>query len=184
MSLLTTAADALVNHHLRIVVAPVDPDPPFPVQAFVEEDDTYRVLSADPVVRPRVGPVGPLLSEATQSDPLAPGSVVVESGEPVRLLAVMHDLNQEPSWREEWISDALKEILREAESQKLEAIALPMLGTVHGSLDPRRFLELLAGALNSVALTRLQRIWLVIRRGTPAEIFAQLAGYDCEVRTD
>ncbi len=49
---------------------------------------------------------------------------------PVKLLAVVHDLNQDPSWKEEWVVKALEGIFREIEQRKLQSLALRFLELV------------------------------------------------------
>jgi O-acetyl-ADP-ribose deacetylase (regulator of RNase III) len=94
--------------------------------------------------------------------PEKPGSVLVKATSPLQLLAVVHDLNQEPSWKEEWVAKALEEIFRETEQRKLHSLALPFLGTRHGSLDKERFLVLLRSTLEGIVTHSLKRIWLML----------------------
>jgi hypothetical protein len=49
----------------------------------------------------------------------------------------------------------------EVEKGKLQALALPVLGTVHGSFSTGRFVELLCDALTRKPLTSLKRLWLI-----------------------
>jgi hypothetical protein len=90
------------------------------------------------------------------------------------LLAIIHDLNQEPSWKEEWVASALDGIFQEAESCKIRSLALPLLGTLHGSLERQRFLALLQDALERRSPRHLTRLWLVVPAGTSSEILAML----------
>ena len=46
---------------------------------------------------------------------------------PPRLLAVVHDLSLEPTWKEEWIQEALVNALASAEEHHLRALALLFL---------------------------------------------------------
>jgi hypothetical protein len=137
--------------------------PPFPVAAVVEEDDTYHVLSAAPVVVPvREHPLR-VLDAAHGTRPSPPGTVVVREGTPLRLLAVVHSLDRDPSWREAWVVRAWAAVLVEAERRRLHAIATPPLGTIHGTLDRDRSLALLDGALDRVRPIALERVWIVSR---------------------
>ena len=136
--------------------------PPFAVDAFIEEEDTYLVLSAEATVREPREPLLRLLAEVHGAEPLEPGSVVVREGEPLRLLAVVHALDEEPTWREEWIADALREIFRESGRRRLRSLALPLLGTVHGRLAFGRSLELIRQALEEAPPERLERLWLMV----------------------
>jgi hypothetical protein len=156
---------------VRIVAAPKD-TPPFPVDAVAFEEDTFLVLSADPRVRDPHKHIMQVMTRVIETRPESPGSVLVKGNYPhFRLLAIVHDLNQEPSWREEWIASALDGIFREAESRKLRSIALPLLGTLHGSLEKQRFVMLLRWALERMSANHLQLIWLVVPAGTSSKIF-------------
>lgn len=149
--------------------------------AVVLEDDTFLVLSADPT--PKATPERPvyLLKQAMQVEPEVPGTVIAKEKAPLRLLAVVHDLNQDPSWQEEWISSALVEALRAVEKRKLGSMALQMLGTVHGSLDPARFLKLLEHALATVRCEHLEKIWVVVPGGVGVEVRDQLSAMSCQL---
>ena len=129
---------------------------------MVAEEDTYLVLSADPEVRePEVARLR-AFHEAYTAEPAEPGTVVVQGGSPLRLLAVVHDLSQDPTWREEWIAAALEAVLREADSRRVRTLAMPPLGRVHGSLPRERFVVLLRSALQTGAPRHLERILLVV----------------------
>jgi hypothetical protein len=106
--------------------------------------------------------------------PEKPGSVLVKATSPLQLLAVVHDLNQEPSWKEKWIAKALKGIFRETEQRKLHSLALPFLGTRHGSLGKERFLALLRSVLEGIDTHSLKRIWLILPPGINPEILKVL----------
>jgi hypothetical protein len=155
---------------IEIVVAP---ERPRAADAVVEEDDTYLVLSADPEVRePEVARLR-AFHEAYTAEPAEPGSVVVRGGAPARLLAVVHDLSQDPSWREEWVDAALRAVIAEADSRKVRTLAMPPLGRVHGSLPRERFVVLLRSALQACAPRSLKQICLVVP-GHEAEVFRGL----------
>ncbi len=134
---------------------------PFTVEAIVAEEDTCLVLSTpvDLIVSPE-HPVR-VMTEVHAASPFVPGRVVVRPGSPLRFLAVVHDLDQEPSCREAWVVSALDEVIEKAEARGLRAIGLPMIGTLHGDLSPERFVVLLRDALQRGAPTSLQRIWLI-----------------------
>jgi len=154
---------------LRIVAAPKH-RPPFKVAAMAFEEDTFLVMSAEQVVRAPRESLMKVMTRVIETRPEIPGTVLVRGKRPLRLLAVVHDLNQEPSWREEWIADCLERIFAEAESRRLRSIALPFLGTIHGRLETGRFVELLGHALNQTALTHLERLWLVVPDGMNSKI--------------
>ena len=167
---------------VRIVVTSPEGPSPFAPQAVVLEDDTYRVLGAEPVASERYEDTGRALERAAAAEPELPGSVIVSEKSPLVFHAVVHDLDSEPSWREEWVVDAIYRILREAGRRKLRCIALPMLGTLHGSLDARRFVQLLRSALVGSDLGTLEAIWLLAPAGTPHGVFDPLREQELEIR--
>jgi hypothetical protein len=149
---------------IDIVVAPRS-RPPFDVGALALEDDTYHVLSASPDYRePTEHPIR-IWTEVHEQEPAETGSVVVRSGSPPALLAVVHDLSRDPTWRESWVSDALEAVLREGERRGITHLGLEPLGAVHGKLSPGRFASLLRDALDRVRPETLTRLWVVPRAG-------------------
>jgi hypothetical protein len=159
---------------VRIFVAPQD-IPPFIADAIAEEEDTYLVLSADSEVQETHEDPKRLMTELLKTSPLTPGNVILTGKHPLQLLAIVHDLDREPSWKEEWVTGALDGIFREAEGRKLRSIALPMLGTVHGSLEKQRFLVLLREALERSSPKHLAQLWLMVPAGTTRAVLEMLA---------
>lgn len=148
---------------VEVTAAPEDA-PPYPVDAAAFEEDTHLVLSAPAELPERPEHPIRVMTAVLEERPVPAGSVVVQNGRPVRLLAVVHDLSEDPTWREEWVASALAEILRHCERHRLAALALPLLGTRHGGLAPERFVELLRGALLA-APGSVARLWLVVPAG-------------------
>ena len=146
---------------LRIVAA-TENRPPFSVDAVAFEEDTWLIMSADPkVCEPEEHPIR-LMTDLINTAPLPVGSVLVKGGKPLKFLAVVHDVDQDPTWQESWIEKALLGIFREAEHRRLGAIAIPMLGTRHGRLQPTRFILLLDRALQQSPTNYLERLWLML----------------------
>jgi hypothetical protein len=150
---------------VRVVVAPRS-SPPFDVDAHALEDDTYFVLSAGTEIRETPEHPIRLWTELQNVEPAEPGSVIVKAGSPMRLLAVVHDLSRDPTWREDWVAAALEAVLREAEQRKIRRLGLEPLGCVHGRLRPDRFATLLSAALDRVRPQVLERVWVMPKAGT------------------
>lgn len=144
---------------LLVTVAPPEA-PPFAVAATVLEEDTWLVLSAEPEVKQPVEGMARIMTELLKAEPKLPGSVLVEGGDPLRMLAIVYDLAEEPICRPEWVGKALMGILAVAEEKGLSALALPLLGVRHGRLPVARFAELLAEAVRKVQPRSLRRVWL------------------------
>ena len=158
---------------LHVAAAPRD-TPPFPIQAFVFEEDTFLVMSADPAPLETKLPMVKIMTRLIETQPRMPGTVVVQGQAPVRILAIVHDFNQDPSWKEAWVESALRNALQESQKLGIRSLALPFLGTVHGSLDKRRFLQILAGALQESRLPYLNRLWLVVPEGQSVQAVRDL----------
>jgi hypothetical protein len=146
---------------VHVVMAPRE-QPPFAIEALVVEEDTYLVLSADP----RAGEPHPehpirVMTSLLEVEPREPGTILVRDRYPLEFAAIVHDLDEEPSWREEWVADALDRALAEAERRHLHALGLEMLGAIHGRLERPRFLQLLRQALQRSDPRSIERIWLI-----------------------
>jgi len=156
-----------------VVAAPKD-SRPFPVEAIAFEEDTFLVMSADTTVRDPKVPLVRIMTRLMETQPELPGTVLVKGGSPARLLAVIHDLNQDPSWKEEWIAAALTGVFEGSERREVRSLALPLLGTVHGRLERKRAVELLARVLGQRPLQHLRRLWLVVPSGAAREVIELL----------
>jgi hypothetical protein len=75
----------------------------------VEEQDTALVLSKPGIITELDDkPTWFLANKLESQSLLQAGSVFKRAGNPLRLLAIVHDLDREPSWRSEWIAKLLK----------------------------------------------------------------------------
>lgn len=138
--------------------------PPFAVDAVAVEQDTALVLDEEPLLYAPGSSLGEISDELERfSEPL-PGSVLVQRGLPKKLYAIIHDLEQEPTWCTEWVLIALGNLLRLAERQQLKAIALPLLGCRFGQLESWRFIDLLCQALQRHPPSHTLKLWLVAPR--------------------
>ena len=148
---------------------------PFAVQAEVREEDTFLVLSADS--RLDAGRDHPLrvMTSAFTFEPVEPGTVLVRQGEPLELLAVIHDLDQRPSTCDEWVQRALSGVFEACERHRLAALALPLLGSVHRALSTRHAATLLGRALRDRPEASFpRRVWVQVARTSLARIDQQL----------
>lgn len=149
---------------VQIVVAR-DEDPPFDVDGEVFEEDTWLALSTETTVIRSPGHPVRVMTRVWEAKPESPGSVTVKPGPPTRLLAVVHNLDAEPSWTEEWIESALYEVFVCCSEHRLHALKLPPLGAKHGNLPATRFMALLGRSLQRAvdddANLPLRRLWMV-----------------------
>ncbi len=157
-----------------LVVVPIAEGALLDVDAVALEEDTFLVLSADPIPRETHENPESLVRQVSTFEAQPLGTVLVTGKKPLQFLAIVHDLNQEPTCREEWIVSALREIFHQAERHRTRRLALPMLGTVHGSLTPRRFVDLFEAALAEASVEQLERIWVVVPDGTSEDVLVSL----------
>jgi len=161
---LSGAARRAIVGATAVTAAPPDAAP-FPVQAVVEEQDTALILDLEPVLRPPQQSYPALVSAMRQQRPRRPGDVIVRRGRPLQLLAVVHDLDEEPGCRAEWIEPALTGILQRCVRYRIRSMALPLLGSVHGRFNGMHFVRLLRTALARHALPYPERLWLIAPKG-------------------
>jgi len=134
--------------------------PPFPVQGLVLEEDTWFALSSSPkVLEPSEHPIR-VMTDAWEAEPALPGSVHVRDGHPFRILAVVHDLSLDPTWRVEWIELALRRSLEVARKRGLQALGIEPLGTVHGRFPVAEFDALLDKVLQDAPVPDLD-LWRI-----------------------
>jgi hypothetical protein len=151
--------------NLRIVASPKEA-PPFRVGAFVFEEDTFLVMSADPMVREPKESMVHIMSRLMETQPTGLGSVLIRGKDPLQFLAIVHDFNQDPSFKEEWLASALEGIFKASERLQLRSLALPLIGTPYGFIQAERFADLLKLALENATLQHLRRLWLIVPSGT------------------
>jgi hypothetical protein len=162
-----------VTRNPHIVIAETNAAPGFVIDARVLEEDTYLVLSAEP--RPQEVHRSPrrLLRAAKKTVPIEPGSVLVRSTDDVtELLAVVHDLELEPSSKEEWVALALNSVFAEVDRFRFTTLAIPALGSHHDALAVSVFARLFREILESTGATSLTRILLHLPKDTrPGDLF-------------
>ncbi|GMQ97348.1 MAG: hypothetical protein BMS9Abin15_1061 [Gammaproteobacteria bacterium] len=158
---------------IHIVAAPRD-RPPFDVDALVVEQDTWLVLDADTKIVEPVENVGKLVDEMEQSQAAPPGSIRIRSGTPLKLDAVVHDFEHEPTWTEAWIISALGAVFTLTENSGMKSLGLPLLGCQHGNLEPRRFFSLLRCVLSNQTPRLIEHLWLVLEPKSDCTIIKSL----------
>ncbi len=147
------------------IISSSENTPPFRVQALAFEEDTWLIMSANPeTCEPEEHPIR-MMTQMIETRPEKVGTVLERGNNPVRFLAIIHDVDQEPTWREEWVESALMEIFLIAEQRGIKSIGLPLIGTLHGKLKVKRFVELLKKVLVQITFNHLRRLWLITPEG-------------------
>lgn len=154
-----------------LILAAPEGAPPFHIDALAKEEDTFLVLSADKQIREPTQPLMRIMTRLIETPPKVPGTVVLRNEQPLKILAIIHDFNQEPSCREEWIAQALDGLFYKSESLGFRSLGLPLLGTIHGALDKERSIKLIAEALKKRDFNHLRRLWLVVQQEMAREVF-------------
>ena len=165
--------DTILYGFLKIVPAS-ESIKPFQIDARVFEEDTWLTISADPKIKSAEEHPLRLMQNMLAARPEPVGSVLVQGMNPMRFLAIVHDMDSEPAWKEEWVAKALKAVFLETEKQKVHSLGLPLLGTEHGKLEKSRFIEILSLSLQETSFSFLQRIWLIIPEHMKSQMIAML----------
>lgn len=159
---------------LQVWIAVAHEPPFFPDFELIEED-TWRVLGAGRQFREVTDHPIRLMTGVIEQAELEAGSCFRRGR---RIFLVIHQIEQEPACRPEWIESALECAFRCVERQQGTSLSLPPPGMEHGNYSLHRSLEVLTGALRSAECTHLQRVWLQLARpqiDTAAELLDQLA---------
>jgi len=154
---------------VHVVVAP-EHAPPFPVDALAVEEDTHLLLSSDNAITEPDEEFDALIAAAGKKSANRPGSVLVRKTEPLRFLAIVHDIDCEPTWREEWIASAINGTVEEAEWRRLASLGMPLLGTRHGNVEMRRVALWLGRCLSRTSFRYLKRVWVIAPEGSETEL--------------
>ena len=134
--------------------------PPFAIDAVVLEQDTYLLMVDDGIIREPAESIAALADELVRQQPLSGGTVIALETRPIQLLAVVHDIEFEPTWSEQWITLALDNIVTECIRYEIESLAMRPLAYRHGGFPIDRFIELLRNVLVQPTGV-LRHIWLV-----------------------
>ncbi len=147
-----------------VVLVGLEGTPPRSLCARVVEEDTHLVLSASPEIRDPKESKERIMIRAMNARPEPPGSVLVRTGPPLQMLAVVRDLNCDPTWKEEWVEQALKTVFDLAERLKIRSLGIPLLGTRYGGMSVERFFDLLFHILDRQQRESVYpaRVWLLV----------------------
>lgn len=149
---------------------------PLPVDVRVFEEDTHLVLTVDPVMHYTDEHPIRVMTNILEAKSKKPGTIVAEG---TSWYAVIHDLDSEPSCREEWIDDAYAASLQLAEKKGIARLGIPLLGTVHGSFKQRESMFSLLTQIRSQSFMQLKNLSILVPKGQVSELrtmFVDLTG--------
>lgn len=121
----------------------VSREKPFAVSVFAYEENTSLILSTDARVQSLLDHLTRIMTALIEEPVFAPGTVLPRGGSPLRLFAVVHDLERDPSTCDEWISQALNGVLSFCRMHAVVSLGLDLLGAVHGKRSATSFIEAL-----------------------------------------
>ena len=154
---------------VQIVAAPEEKSP-FAIEALAIEEDTWLILSAEPeACYPEEHPIR-IMTKMIEARPEKVGNVLVSGRNPVRFLAIVHDVDQEPTCREEWVEKALRNIFIKTEQLGIKSLGLPFLGTLHGKVEAKCFVKLLSRVLLEMTFNHMRQLWLITPVGNSSGI--------------
>jgi hypothetical protein len=116
---------------------------PFDIQALLIEEDTAMILSADTNVQIYDEHPIRLMTSLLDHKPESPGSIVTRGESPYCFYAIVHDFDQYPSFKEDWVSSAIELALGKCADLRIQSLAMQVLGSTYGTQPEGWFLDLL-----------------------------------------
>lgn len=171
-TLITGGADHKIEVNGIAIEVVSDSVSPLPVDVRVFEEDTYLVLTVDPVMRYTDEHPIRLMTHIMEAKTKKPGSVVRKNS---NWYAVVYDLDADPICRAEWIDNAYRESLQLAEKRGITRLGLPLLGTVHGSYSAQDSMQLLVNQIKTLALAKLKKIVVIAEKDFDEDVRKMLA---------
>ncbi|GJM04801.1 MAG: hypothetical protein DHS20C09_07920 [marine bacterium B5-7] len=117
------------------------------VDAVVEEQDTNLLLGNTPVIMEAIESFPVLVAQMEEQIREIPGSVIVKKSKPKRLIAIIYDVEHTPICEESWVKEALQKIFSQCYKDKINNLAMPLLGTTYGKLTDEAIVDLLQDLL-------------------------------------
>lgn len=157
---------------LRLVTAPWASLYDLPVDAVVEEQDRYRVLGLDEKMPLPVTESYPrLITAADQETPVPLGSLLRGGGRPLRLKAVILDIERGERVEVAHLREVADRLCRLVDDMPIRRLGMPLLGAVHGDASPALFASVFGPRLR---VTGLETLYLLTGSNPEAAILRQL----------
>lgn len=161
---------------IHIVASPLE-FPPFSVEALAFEEDTFLVMGADPAHAEEAAHPLRLMAQLADLRPETPGTVIAKGNNPIQLLAIVHDVENIPTWREKWVKKALYGIFEIAEKRYIKTLGLPLIGTQYGTMDTNLCAGIIGSILSQQPVRYLKKIWIIAPVPVNGQIMETLAAY-------
>jgi len=141
---------------LRLVTAPWSSLYDLPVDAIVEEQDRFRILGLDGAFPDPVPDSYPrLIHDVDCETPASLGSLLHGGGRPLRLKAVLLDIDRGPHVELEHLRAIADRLCLLIDAGPIRRLGLPLLGCVHGDATPAVFASVFAPRLRATGLETL-----------------------------
>jgi len=152
--------------------------PPFIYQAIVEEQDTNLLLTPQTHLTDPGKPAWYLANTLTDATIHKSGTVVLKGQQPKRLLAIVHDIELNPTCQPEIIAHAWQSVFDAIEENQFTVVATPLLGTVHGKISIQESLLILNKCLQQTLPSCLKKMWLILPQDSGCELLVRLIKND------
>jgi hypothetical protein len=152
---------------------------PLTADAIVEEQDTCLVLGTEPVIRDTRETYEALVSKMERQKPLLPGQLMIKNTVPLRITAVLYDIEQTPVCSGGTVAMVLNNLLDTCSEYRLKSVIMPLLGCSHGGMKVSAFITLLQNILNNGSPAYPEKIIFTIPSGDiddVADIIEKIAG--------
>ena len=160
---------------MELAIAPVK-FPPFSVGAVIEEQDTALILDESDEIRdPGQKPPWFYANKLDQQSLLEPGQIITRDTQPLRLQAIIHDLESDPICNELWIFQALQQAIEVAENRKIYSLQVPLLGCKFGKIKPAQFFAILLEIIRRQRPAPVNRLWINVPEENCQTIFTILS---------
>ena len=117
------------------------------VDAVVEEQDTNLILGKSPVILDTIESFPAMVKKMEQQTCEKVGNVIVKQSIPIRLIAIVYDVEHTPIGKKIWIVEAIQNILAQCDKYKIKTLAMPLVGTSYGKLEEESIIQLLQNSL-------------------------------------
>ncbi len=132
------------------------------VQALLVEQDTALLLEQQLELN-QAENSRPLSHATLESDYEYPlGTILPKQGQPLRLHAVIHNLEECPNWSTQGVETALDNLFSLLSAMSIESIAMPPLAHRHGEAPISFFLSLLCNYLERRPPPWSGKLWLLL----------------------
>lgn len=133
---------------------------PLTVDAIVEEQDTCLLLGKEPLIRESRESYPELVRKMERQKPLQPGQVLVRNTSPVRFVAIIYDIENNPVCCEEWIQASLKNIIMECQNREIVSLLMPLPGIKYGKINRDSAMDILKNTFQTGLSSYPEKIFI------------------------